>query len=125
MIRGIHHVSMKCTAADLPAVRAFYTGLLGLRLLREWPEGLMLDTGAGLLEIFTTGGGVREKGAIRHVAFAVDDVDAAAAAVRGAGYEVFLGTKDIVMASEPPFRARMAFCRGPLGEEIEFFREYA
>lgn len=122
-VRGIHHISMKCGAEDLPAVKAFYGGLLGLRLLREWPEGLMFDTGAGLIEIFTTGGGIRAKGAIRHIAFAADDVDALAARIREAGWDVFLGPKDIAMASDPPYRARMAFCTGPLGEEIELFRE--
>ncbi len=124
MIRGIHHISMKCASPeDLAAARAFYCGLLGLRVIREWPEGIMLDTGAGQVEIFTNGEGIREKGAIRHAAFAADDVDALAERIRAAGYEVFLGPKDITMASDPPFRARIAFCRGPLGEEIELFRE--
>ena len=44
-------------------------------------------------------------------------------AVKAAGYEVFIEPKDIVIASNPPFPARIAFCRGPLGEEIEFFQE--
>ena len=43
--------------------------------------------------------------------------------VREAGYEVFIEPKDIVITSEPPFPARIAFCRGPLQEEIEFFQE--
>ena len=43
--------------------------------------------------------------------------------VREAGYEVFIEPRDIVIASEPPFPARIAFCRGPLQEEIEFFQE--
>lgn len=29
--------------------------------------------------------------------------------------------KDIVISSQPPYPARIAFCKGPLGEEIEFF----
>lgn len=44
-------------------------------------------------------------------------------AVRAAGYEVFVEPKDIEIASEIPFPARIAFCRGPVGEEIEFFHE--
>jgi glyoxylase I family protein len=28
-----------------------------------------------------------------------------------------------LIASTPVFPARIAFCRGPLGEEIEFFQE--
>ena len=34
-----------------------------------------------------------------------------------------LHDRDIVIASEPPFPAKIAFCRGPLQEEIEFFQE--
>ena len=40
-----------------------------------------------------------------------------------AGYEVFIGPKDICIPSDPEFPARMAFCYGPLGEKIEFFQE--
>ena len=43
--------------------------------------------------------------------------------VKAAGYEVFIEPNDIVIPSDPPFHARMAFCYGPLGEELEFFRE--
>ena len=125
MIHGIHHISMKCGREEFPAVRSFYCGVLGMRIVREWPDGVLIDTGGGLLEIFRTGGGIRDKGAIRHIALATDDVDACAARIRGAGYEVFIAPKDIAFPSDPPLRARMAFCRGPMGEEIELFQEYA
>lgn len=85
--------------------------------------GTMLDTGAGLIEIFNNGEDSQEQGVIRHFALATGDVDTCVKAVREAGYEVFIEPKDIVIASEPPFPARIAFCRGPLQEEIEFFRE--
>ena len=39
------------------------------------------------------------------------------------GYEVFTQPNDIVIGSVPPFPARIAFCHGPVGEEIEFFQE--
>ena len=124
MIRGIHHISLKCgTPEEFAKAKEFYLGLLGLKLVREWPEGVMIGTGAGQIEIFSNGEGVRNKGAVRHVALAVDDVDAYADRVRAAGYPVVAGPKDIVMASDPPFHARMAFCIGPLAEEIEFFCE--
>ena len=63
------------------------------------------------------------KGVIRHFAFATDDVDACVEAVKAAGYEVFIEPKDIEIASTPVFPARIAFCKGPLGEEIELFEE--
>ena len=124
MIRGIHHVSMKCASPEeLAPVRAFYCGLLGLRLVREWPEGIMLDTGSGQIEVFCNGQGSRETGAVRHFALAVDDVDAMAEMLTAAGYQPYVGPKDVLMASDPPFRARMVFFIGPLGEQVEFFCE--
>ena len=124
MIRGIHHVSMKCgTPEEFASALAFYCGLLGMKAVRQWPEGVLIDTGAGLIEIFRTGEGIKRKGAIRHLALSVDDADGYAARIRDAGYTVFLGPKDLVVPSDPPLRARIAFCTGPLGEEIELFSE--
>lgn len=124
LVSGIHHVSMKCvTEEDYRRVLSFYAGTLGLPIVRQWDNGVMLDTGSGLVEVFRDGEQKLEKGTIRHFAFAVTDVDACAEAVRKAGYEVFIGPKNIVIPSEPPFPARIAFCNGPLGEEIEFFQE--
>ena len=37
--------------------------------------------------------------------------------------EVFQNNKEPERDSEPVFTARMSFCYGPLGEEIEFFQE--
>lgn len=126
MIKGIHHISMKCgTKEEFGQAKDFYLNVLGFSAVREWPEGIMMDSGNGLLEIFCNGEGVRTKGAIRHVAFSTDDVDGIIAKVRAAGYEVFIEPNDIVIHSDPAFRARMAFCIGPLGEEIEFFQEQA
>ena len=57
------------------------------------------------------------------MAFATDDVESIVSDVKAAGYEVFIEPKDIVIGSDPEFHARMAFCYGPLGEQIEFFKE--
>ena len=123
-INGIHHISMKCeTKEEFERARDFYLNILGFSIVREWPEGIMLNSGGGLLEIFCNGAGIKSKGAIRHVAFSADDVDGLAAKVKAAGYEVFIEPNDIVIRSEPEFHARMAFCFGPLGEEIELFQE--
>lgn len=83
----------------------------------------MLTTGDAMLEIFASGTDLPGQGAIRHFALATDDVDACVRAVEAAGYEVFIQPKDIVIASTPEFPARIAFCHGPVGEEIEFFQE--
>ncbi len=39
MIKGIHHISMKCgTTEELAKVREFYIELLGLKIIREWAD---------------------------------------------------------------------------------------
>ena len=124
MIKGIHHISMKCgTAEELAKVREFYIELLGLKIVREWAEGIMIDTGNGLLEIFTNAEGTRSLGAIRHMALLTDNVDEIVAKVKAFGYEVFIEPNDKVIDSNPPYPIRMAFCYGPLGEQVEFFCE--
>lgn len=52
----------------------------------------MIDTGNGLLEIFTNADGTHCLGAIRHMVLLTDDDG-------------------------------MAFCYGPLGEQVEFYME--
>ena len=124
MIKGIHHISMKCgTAQELAKVREFYIELLGMKIIREWAEGMMIDTGNGLLEIFTNAEGTHCLGAIRHLALLTDDVDEIAAKVKAAGYDLFIEPNDKVIPSDPPYPIRMAFCYGPLGEQIEFYSE--
>ena len=127
MITGLHHVSMKCgTPENFRRAKVFYCDILGLPVRREWPEGVLLDTGSGLIEIFNNGEGQRSVGAVRHFALADTSVNTTAEKLRQAGYEVFLGPKDISIGSvreEPGYPARIAFCLGPLGEEIELFQE--
>ena len=123
-IKGIHHVSLKCddTNKYAEAIR-FYTECLGLTVYRKWNEGILLSTGNSYIEIFCNGKGTEEKGAVRHFALATDNVDMLADRIKEAGYDVFIEPKDIVLTSEPEVRARIAFCKGPLGEEIELFDE--
>ena len=123
MIKGIHHVSMKCTKEEFGKVKDFYLNLLELPVVREWPDGIMLDCGNTSLEIFSTGEGEHRRGSWRHVAFETEDIDEMVRKVKEAGYEVFIEPNDKVIGSEPPFPIRMAFCHGPLNEEIEFFKE--
>ncbi len=124
MIKGIHHISMKCGSKEgLARVKEFYLDILGLSVCREWPEGIMIDTGNGLIEIFCNGKGERQRGAIRHVALLTDQVDELCTQIKQAGYDVFVEPKDTVIKSSPPYPIRVAFCVGPLGEEIELFCE--
>ena len=124
MISGLHHISLKCgTSEEFEKAKAFYIDLLGFVKVREWPDGIMIGFGNGMLEIFNNGAGIKTKGALRHIAFATDNVDEIVDKIKNSGYEVFIEPNDIVIKSEPEFHARMAFCFGPLGEEIEFFQE--
>ena len=123
MIKGIHHISMKCRESELEEVLHFYIDILGMTIKRKWSAGVMIDTGAGLLEVFSTGDGESGKGSLRHIAFAVDSVDEIISRVKESGYEVFVEPTDKVIDSTPAFPFRMAFCYGPLGEEVEFFEE--
>ena len=52
-----------------------------------------------------------------------DDVDSLAEKVKDAGYELIVEPNDKVIKSVPEYPIRMAFCIGPLGEQIEFFYE--
>ena len=123
LINGIHHVSLKCDKGqEYDRVVRFYSDVLGLETARVWNGGIMFDTGNGLIEVFTNKEKDADTGVIRHLAFSVSDVDKCAAAVREAGYNVFVEPKDIVIASETPLNARVAFCFGPLNEQIEFFQ---
>ena len=95
MIKGIHHISMKCASVgELERVKEFYIGLLGMKLKRQWDGGIMIDSGSGLIEVFIGDDGVRSKGAIRHTAFETDDVDGIAERIENAGYEVFIKPND-------------------------------
>lgn len=127
-IQGIHHTALKCCGVEeFEQTIHFYRDVLGLAVKRTWGQGTesgaMLDTGSGLMEIFANGKERLPQGAIRHVAFATDDVDACVAAVREAGYLIYVEPKNIVIASEPEYPARIAFCIGPVGEQIELFQE--
>ena len=124
LIKGIHHISMKCnTEEELNRVKDFYISILGLEIIREWPDGIMIDTGNGYIEIFTNADGEHRLGSIRHFALLTDDVDTIAEKVKAAGYEVFVEPVDKVIYSDPKYPIRMAFCFGPLGEQVEFFCE--
>lgn len=127
-ILGVHHIALKAKGDEAYGkLLEFYHGILGMPIVREWESGggkaSMVDTGAGMLELFSTAPDELSSGALRHLAFAVEDPDACIEAVREAGYEITMEPKDIVIGSTPPYPARIAFCIGPVGEEVEFFKE--
>lgn len=124
-VTGIHHVAIKaCGVEDYNKTIDFYHNILGMPIFRQWGEGLesgaLVDTGAGMMEIFANGEDYSGQGSMRHIAFEVDDVDSYTEAARKAGYKITMEPNDIVIAGDYP--ARIAFCIGPVGEEVEFFK---
>ena len=127
-IKAIHHIAIKAKGIEeYRKTIEFYNVLLGMPIVREWgtaeEPASMIDTGAGLLEIFANGNEVPTEGALRHIAFATDNVDECIETVRKAGYEITMEPKEIVIQSNPPYPARIGFCIGPVGESVEFFCE--
>lgn len=126
MINGIHHVSMKYENEEmLEKALDFYCNILGLEEKLHWGEGekraVMLKAGDVVVEMFATGRKSAQTGSVNHFAFATDRVDECIEAVRAAGYQVTVEPKDVNLGGRMP--ARVAFCIGPGGEEIEFFHE--
>ncbi|MBE6552026.1 MAG: VOC family protein [Ruminococcaceae bacterium] len=125
-INGFHHIALKCRGKEeFDKTVEFYRDILAVPVARTWGEGdssgIMLDTGTGIFEITASGNDRLGQGALRHLALDVDDTDAWVEAVRKAGYEITMEPTDICIKSDPPYPARIAFCIGPVGEEIEFF----
>jgi glyoxylase I family protein len=98
VLAGIHHVAVICS--DYTRSKAFYTGLLGLRVVDEnyrelrqsWKLDLALPDGAQI-ELFTFPGAPArpsrpEAQGLRHLAFAVDDLDSWAAHLTANGIVV-------------------------------------
>ena len=124
MIKGVHHVSLRANgAAAYEKAIHFYTELLGCTMLRTWgePGGAMLCAGNCILEIMANGPEQDQDGHWSHLAFAAEDVEAVTEKVRAAGYPITMEPNERKLGAAYPIR--IAFCRGPLDEEIEFFKE--
>lgn len=126
-INGVHHICLKAVGLeDFDKMVDFYTNLLGLPVVMKWGEGekvgMMIDTGDAWLEIFANGTDYPTSSAIRHIALNVEDTDACIETVRKAGYEILIEPKDHTFPTTPPYSCRLGFCRGPVGEEVEFFQ---
>jgi catechol 2,3-dioxygenase-like lactoylglutathione lyase family enzyme len=128
---GFHHVAIK--VANFDESVTFYTRALGFTESLRWGEGdnraILLDCGDGnFFEIFAggqaAGAGAKAGGGghILHVALRSDDVDGAIARARAGGAEITMEPKDVTIKSDPPTPVRIAFCRAPGGEVIEFFK---
>lgn len=126
-IEGVHHIALKTLPEKFDETVTFYTELLGMEVARGWGEGdkrgIMIDTGDGtVMEITSNGDGAASPdGAIKHFALATSHVDELVERLRIAGYKITVEPMDGCLPCETPYPIRIAFCIGPVGEEIEFF----
>jgi glyoxylase I family protein len=126
-VKGFHHVALK--AKNFTKSMEFYTKGLGLKRAYGWGSGdsetALLDLGDGnYLELFA--GGSEDApdspdGAYLHLALRSDDVDAALKNAVSAGARITAEPKDVPINGDRPLTFRIAFCKGPNGEIIEFF----
>lgn len=124
-LNGVHHVAVICS--DYRRSLAFYTDVLGLEVLSEhyraerdsYKTDLALN-GTYLIELFSFPDPPKrvsgpEAAGLRHLAFAVDDVDAAVAELdlKGVPHEE--------VRVDPFTGRRFAFFKDPDGLPIEFY----
>ena len=122
-----HHIGLKC--ADLAKSLKFYEAL-GLGEVVRWGEGegevvmLAMDDG-GRIELFANGGDAYSvQGKWVHFAMGCEDVDGMYDRALAAGATPLTPPKTVPLASVPePISIRIAFVKGPDGEEVEFFRQ--
>jgi glyoxylase I family protein len=120
------------TVADLDRTIAFYCGLLGLRLALRKPqksgELAFLDAGGGMLEIAARPDAARARdvapgtAGVRHLTFAVSDVDALVGELEAAGVEIIERPRN---AHNTEMIRRVAFCRDPDGIIVELIERAA
>jgi glyoxylase I family protein len=139
---GIHHLAL--TTARYDETEEFYVKGLGLPVSSSWDtkngRAMMIDLGnQNYLEVFEKAekepSGERDKegrkeaeaapdkSAVIHFALRCESCDEAVEIARRAGAEIMSESHDFYVPSDPPFTCRIAFCRGPNGEEIEFYQK--
>jgi glyoxylase I family protein len=124
-IRSIHHIAI--LTDDYATSKRFYTEILGFEVIRETyraeRKSYKLDLAiAGLYQIelfsfpdFRERGSYPEAKGLRHLAFAVDDVDAAAAELSKRGVSV-----EPVRIDELT-QKRFVFFNDPNGQPLELY----
>ncbi|MCE9591086.1 MAG: VOC family protein [Planctomycetes bacterium] len=125
---GFHHVAIR--VRDWEQSLAFYTLGLGMKMRLTWGEephrAAMLDVGSGdYLELFERAAEEWKDtdASILHFALRTTDTDAALERARGLGAKIVMEPKSIDIQGKPAVEpVRIAFCKGPDGEVIEFFQ---
>lgn len=126
MITGIHHIALK--VADFDRAMRFYCDTLGLRFIRSWGDetkkAAMLDTGAGIIELFSGGAADAPEGLFIHLALSSDDVDGDYQRALAGGATTHKKPMDCAVKSSSgmDMNVRLAFVVSPTGEIVEFLK---
>ncbi len=132
IIKGLGYAHIAIAARDFDKSLAFYRAL-GMKVYTQWGEKTstadtriaLLDMGSGsLVELFAKPE-LPEAGAspFLHFAFSVQNVDEAYRIALEAGAEPCKAPAELPLDSNPlRLTLRVAFVKGPSGEELEFFK---
>lgn len=128
-IQSIHHIAILTDKDNYETSKRFYTEVLGFAVIRETyraaRDSYKLDlsiAGKYQIELFSfpdyrDRGSYPEAKGLRHLAFAVPDVDSAADELRTKGVEV-----EAVRVDELT-QKRFVFFTDPNGQPLEFYEE--
>ena len=134
IIKGLGYAHMAISAKDFDKSLAFYKAL-GMTVYTAWGEGdsriALLDTGNGdLIELFAKPDLNTDKVAtpedgnpFLHFAFSAQNVDEAYRIALEAGATPLKPPAELPLKANPiSLTLRIAFVKGPSGEELEFFK---
>ena len=134
IIKGLGYAHMAIAAKDFDKSLTFYKAL-GMKVYTQWGEGdsriALLDTGNGdLVELFAQPDLNTDKMAtpadgnpFLHFAFSAQNVDEAYRIALEAGATPLKPPMEMPLKSHPVcLTLRIAFVKGPSGEELEFFK---
>ncbi len=134
IIKGMGYAHMAIAAKDFDKSLTFYQAL-GLKIYTQWGDGnsriALLDMGDGsLLELFAKPdlntdrvADVTDGNPFLHFAFAVQNVDEAYRIALEAGATPYKPPVEMPLKASPIcLTLRVAFVKGPSGEELEFFK---
>ena len=134
IIKGLGYAHMAIAAKDFDKSLTFYKAL-GMKVYTQWGEGdsriALLDTGNGdLIELFAKPDLNTDKAATTadgnpflHFAFSAQNVDEAYRIALEAGATPLKPPAELPLRAHPiSLTLRIAFVKGPSGEELEFFK---